>query len=382
MRLALRLARRGLEGVSPNPLVGAVLARRGRVVGRGAHLRFGGPHAEVEALRAAGAAARGADLFVTLEPCAHHGKTPPCADLIARSGVRRVVYAARDPNPLTRGRGPRLLRAHGVRVEEGLCREEAETLNAPYFHWRREGRPWVLLKWAMTLDGKIATAGGESRWITGEAARHHAHGLRRRVDAVIVGTETARRDDPRLLPRPARGRRPLRVVLDRRGRLPLTLKLFAKGPAPARGPATAKGPAAPASGLQSGATVYVTSSRSSRRRRRELERRGVKVLILPGPASGLPPRRLLAALGALGISQVLVEGGGRLAGSLLRARLVDEVAAYIAPRLAGGRRARGAVEGKGFARLVETPWLEGLRVRRLGEDVLVEGRVGGRRARR
>ena len=206
MRAALRLARRGRGAVSPNPMVGAVIVKRGRIVGAGYHRRCGGPHAEIEALREV-SDSRGADVYVTLEPCAHYGRTPPCAKALIAAGVARVLYATRDPNPLTRGRGPRMLRRAGIEVHRGLCGDAARKLNRPYFHWIETGKPWVLLKWAMTLDGKIATVAGESRWITGDAARAHAHGLRRRVDAVLVGTETALRDDPRLNPRPARGRR-------------------------------------------------------------------------------------------------------------------------------------------------------------------------------
>lgn len=276
MRRALSLARRGLEAVSPNPMVGAVVVRRGKVVGEGYHRRHGGPHAEVEALRSAGDA-RGADVYVTLEPCGHHGKTPPCAEALVAAGVRRVVFGARDPNPLTAGRGPRILRTSGIEVAAGCLEAECRDLNAPYFHWRRTGLPWVILKWAMTLDGKVATADGASRWITGEAARARAHALRRRVDAVVVGTETALRDDPRLDPRPARGRTPARVVLDRRGRLPLGLRLLAAEPA------------------ANGTRIYVTSESVARRRGRALAAHGVRVLVLPGgsdgPPDGLPARR-------------------------------------------------------------------------------------------
>ncbi|MGQ9591445.1 MAG: bifunctional diaminohydroxyphosphoribosylaminopyrimidine deaminase/5-amino-6-(5-phosphoribosylamino)uracil reductase RibD, partial [Planctomycetota bacterium] len=225
LRRALDLARRGLEAVSPNPMVGAVLVRDGRIVAEGYHRRYGGPHAEVDALRRAGDAC-GAELYVTLEPCGHRGKTPPCAEAIAAAGVRRVVYGASDPNPATSGRGPRFLSERGIEVRGGVLEAECRSLNAPYFHWRETGFPWVILKWAMTLDGKTATERGESRWITGEAARARAQGLRRRADALLAGTETVIRDDPLLLPRPARGRRPLRVILDRRARIPLARRLL------------------------------------------------------------------------------------------------------------------------------------------------------------
>lgn len=356
LREALELARRGVEGVSPNPLVGAVVVNDGRVVGRGYHARFGGAHAEVEALREAGARARGAALYVSLEPCGHHGKTPPCSDAIIAGGVRQVFYAARDPNPLTRGRGPRALRAAGVEVRGGLLQREAERLNRPFFHWIRSRRPWVLLKWAMTLDGKIATASGESQWITGPEARAAGHALRRRVDAIVAGTGTLLADDPLLTPRPSRGRRPLRVILDRAGRLPLELRLLA-------------------SGDRGGPRLYVASPRAPPERIVEVEKRGISSLVLPEKPDGLDLDYLLQELGERGISQLLVEGGGELAGSFLARDEVHEVAAFIAPRVIGGVEAPGPVGGPGVAQLADAGELEDVEVSRFGRDVLIRGIV-------
>jgi diaminohydroxyphosphoribosylaminopyrimidine deaminase/5-amino-6-(5-phosphoribosylamino)uracil reductase len=356
MSLALRLARRGIEGVSPNPMVGAVLVRNGTVIGQGWHRSFGGPHAEVEAIASA-RSARGADLYVTLEPCGHAGKTPPCSEAIARAGIRRVYFGTRDPNPLVDGRGLRLLRSRGIAAAPGPLEKECERLNAPFFHWVRTGTPWVILKWAMTLDGKTCTAGGESKWITGSEARASAHALRRRVDAIIVGTETALRDDPRLTPRPSRGRRPLRVVLDRRGKLPLRLAIL--GEAAGR----------------DGPRLYVTTAAAGARRRRLLERRGLEVTILPAGREGFLLEPLLCELGLMGVSQLLVEGGASLAGSFLAAGHAHEAAAFIAPRLAGGEDAPGALGGRGIERLPRTPWLEDPEIRRLGRDILVQGRL-------
>jgi diaminohydroxyphosphoribosylaminopyrimidine deaminase/5-amino-6-(5-phosphoribosylamino)uracil reductase len=335
-------------------MVGAVLVRGGKVIGQGWHRKFGGPHAEVEAIQDA-SGCRGADLYVTLEPCAHHGKTPPCSEAIARAGIRRVYFAVRDPNPLVRGKGLRFLRSRGVSVEPGLLEEECARLNAPFFHWMRTGMSWVILKWAMTLDGKTCTAGGESKWITGPRARERAHALRRRADAVLVGTETARRDDPRLTPRPSRGRRPIRIVLDRRGKLPLRLQLLS------------------AAAREDGPRLYVTSSAATVRRRRLLESRGVRVVVMPAGRSGFHLEPLLRELGAMGVCQLLVEGGASLAGSFLSAGFAHEAAAFIAPRLAGGGVAPGGVGGVGLERLADTPWLDAPEVRRLGEDILVQG---------
>ena len=344
--------------------------RAGRIVGEGYHRRYGGPHAEVHALAAAGRRARGADVYVTLEPCSHQGKTPPCSDALVGAGVARVFYASRDPNPATRGRGPRRLGRAGIPTVLGPCEAEALALNETYFYFHRSGRPWFLLKWAMSLDGKMATAGGESQWITGEAARSYAHGLRRRVDAILVGTDTARADDPELGPRPPRGRFPFRVVLDRTGRLSLGLRVL-------REPFLREA-SSPASGelvFGSGQTIYVTSLKTPRRRLQQLAARGVFVVQIPARRGALDIDALAEVLGGSGISQVLVEGGGKLAGSFLERRQVQEVAVFVAPRLIGGKDAPSPLGGRGVASLVETPWLDSMRVRRLGSDWLVAGRV-------
>ncbi|MCS5629086.1 MAG: bifunctional diaminohydroxyphosphoribosylaminopyrimidine deaminase/5-amino-6-(5-phosphoribosylamino)uracil reductase RibD, partial [Planctomycetes bacterium] len=358
MAEALELALGGLESVSPNPLVGAVVVRGGRVIGRGFHRGFGRPHAEREALEAAGNA-RGADLYVTLEPCAHHGKTPPCCEAVLEAGIKRVFFSASDPNPETRGKGPRLLRKAGVEVRGGLLRKEVLSQNAPYFFWRDSGRPWVVLKWAMSLDGKIATAGGESQWITGAKARARGHSLRRRVDAVLVGTETVLADDPLLTPRPAGGRAPLRVILDRRGRLPMKLKLLSH-------PRVAG----------QGRRLYVSvSGANSARRLGELERRGVETLLLPSAAAGLDLGLLLAELSKLEISQLLVEGGARLAGAFLRDALVQEIAAFVAPKIIGGEDALSPVGGEGFRKLAESLSLSDLRHEALGADLFLSAKI-------
>ena len=228
MKLALSLAARGAGWVSPNPMVGAVVVRGGKVVGRGYHRRAGLPHAEVEALRSAGETARGADLYVTLEPCNHQGKTPPCTQAILSAGVRRVIIATPDPNPQVTGGGAEFLAARGVEVNVGLLGAEARRLNEAWFHYVNTGRPWVMAKAACSLDGKIATVGGESQWLTGEAARALGHRLRHRVDAMVVGIGTVLADDPQLTTRRPRGqgKDPIRVVLDSRLRLPLTARLL------------------------------------------------------------------------------------------------------------------------------------------------------------
>lgn len=326
MRRALVLAARGLGEANPNPVVGCVVVRRGRVVAEGWHERAGEAHAEVVALRRAGASARGATLYVTLEPCAHQGRTPPCAPLVASAGLARVVVATVDPNPRVRGRGIRLLRRAGIAVQSGVCAAEAERLNERFLTAMRSGRPFVLLKAATTLDGRIATASGDSKWITGPAARRQARWLRRLHDGVLVGIGTVLADDPLLLPSP-RTRRPfLRIVLDSDLRLPATSRLART--------ASARAP------------VLVLACRVDPRRLAALDAAGVTVLAVPPDRGGrVAITAALAALRARGLTSLMVEGGSETLGSFLAAQALDQVALFRAPVLLGGRGSRPAFGG-------------------------------------
>ncbi len=351
MRQALAAARRGLGRTSPNPAVGAVVVQGGRIVGRGHHARAGGPHAEVVALRVAGARARGADLYTTLEPCNHFGRTPPCSLAILEAGIRRVVVGSRDPNPLVRGRGMARLRRAGVEVVRGVLDEECQHLNAPWFTFITEGRPHVTLKAAVTLDGKIATRDGDARWVSGPEARAWVHRKRDQVDAVLVGAGTARADDPALTARlpGGRGRDPIRVVLDTDLRLPPRLRLFRQcSPAP---------------------TLVAHASL----RRRRLGPGAELVRCRRGPG-GVDLRDLLAKLAARGITHLLVEGGAAVHARFLAEGLVDEVAIFVAPKILGGD-GLSLARGRGPARMAEALRLERVRVERVGDDVLVTGRV-------
>jgi diaminohydroxyphosphoribosylaminopyrimidine deaminase/5-amino-6-(5-phosphoribosylamino)uracil reductase len=329
MARALALAARGLGETSPNPAVGCVVVRGGRVVGEGFHARAGGPHAEAVALRQAGPRARGATLYVTLEPCSHQGRTPPCAPLVRDAGVARVVAALRDPFPLVRGRGLSLLRAAGVEVVVGTLSAAAERLNAPFLTAARLGRPYVLLKAATTLDGRIATASGRSKWITSRAQRAQARWLRRLHDAVLVGVGTALADDPLLLPAP-RTRRPFaRVVLDSRLRL-----------APSSRLARTASPRTP--------VLVVTTAAAARSARAGLLA-ACGVTLLPAGLDGEGRLRLdeaLAALHARGVTSVMVEGGSEVLGGFLHARLVDGIALFRGPIVLGGRGSRPAFGGE------------------------------------
>ncbi len=353
MALALKLARRGRGKVEPNPMVGAVVVKNGRLVGEGYHQRFGGPHAEPNALRDAGPRARGATVYVSLEPCAHYGKTPPCADALIAAGVARVVFAVRDPFPQTNGAGARKLREAGVEVVEGVLEEQAARLNAAFFKWVRTGRPYVTLKWAMTLDGKIAARFGDSKWITGEAARRYAHRLRAWNQAVLVGVGTVLQDDPLLTCRLARGRDPLRIVLDSRLRTPPSSQL-------AR---TAKE-----------TPLLLAATRAAAKSRREaLERAGAEVLIVRTRRGRVDLEALLDELGRRGISTLLVEGGAETHAAFFDAGLADRVAAFIAPKLIAGADAPSPIAGRGAARMAGALALENPACRKLGDDWLIEG---------
>lgn len=359
MRRALRLASRGRGRTSPNPMVGAVIVKGGRVVGEGWHRELGGPHAEVNALQAAGGAARGATVYVTLEPCCHWGRTPPCTEALIGAGVARVVAACRDPDPRVNGEGLAALRAAGITAQVGLLETEAQELNEAYLKHAVTGQPFVALKAAMTLDGKIATAAGESKWITGERARAYGRRLRSWHDAVLTGVETVRADDPELTARVqgrARGgREPLRVAADSRARTPPTARLLA---AASRAPVIAVTEHAPAA------------------RRRRLEAAGAQVWVLPSQGGRVNLGALVERLGELGVQSVLVESGGTLAAAVLEAGLVDRVYFFVAPRLVGGRGALTPIEGEG--RALSQAWgVERIRVRRVGEDLLITGRVAG-----
>jgi diaminohydroxyphosphoribosylaminopyrimidine deaminase/5-amino-6-(5-phosphoribosylamino)uracil reductase len=354
MRLALREARRGLGRTSPNPAVGAVMVKNGRVVARGHHARAGTPHAEAVAIRRAGARARGADLYTTLEPCNHWGRTPPCSLAIMEAGVRRVVVGSRDPNPLVVGHGLARLRRGGVMVVGDVLRRECDALNAEWFRFITAGRPHVTLKAAVTLDGKIAARGGDSRWVTGPVARAEAHRLRHRADAVLVGAGTARADDPRLTARlpGGRGRDPLRVVLDSRLRLPSSLRLFRQ---------------------RSAATLVAHVSGRPR------PRRGVEYLRCRSRGGRVDLRDLLAHLAARGVVNLLVEGGAEVHASFLRERLADRVVLFVAPRVVGGDGLSWS-GSLGARRMADAVRLVDVEVRRAGEELVVSGLLApGRR---
>lgn len=381
MRLALRLAARGCGATSPNPMVGAVLVKAGRIIGRGWHRRAGEPHAEIEALkdcRRRGLDPRGATLYVSLEPCSTHGRTPPCTSAIIQAGLRRVVVGATDPNPRHAGRGFALLRRAGIAVKTGVLAEKCARLNEAFNHWIVHRTPFVTVKAAMTLDGKIATASGESKWITGPRARAEGMSLRLRADAILVGINTVLADDPSLTWRPASysslaGRRrsavpsrpPLRrLILDAQARAPLDSKVV--------------------SDAHAALTTIIVSRAAPKRRVLALSK---KVQVLVAPLKRVkgqrkePPRVdlrwLLKHLGRENVNHLLVEGGGQVNASFLMAGLAQRVAFFYAPKILGGRDSRKAVAGQGARSLHEAINLTEPEWTRLGPDWLVTARVGG-----
>jgi diaminohydroxyphosphoribosylaminopyrimidine deaminase/5-amino-6-(5-phosphoribosylamino)uracil reductase len=357
MRQALALAKRAYGHTSPNPLVGAILVRNGRIIGKGYHREAGQPHAEIEAFNAAhrhGESTKGADLYVTLEPCSTFGRTPPCTDAIISAGIRHVYIGATDPNPAHRGAGLKILRKAGIKVIDGILADEAAELNESFNHWIVHGRPFVISKCAMSLDGKIATASGESKWITGEKSRAFAMKLRLGADAILVGVNTVVTDDPSLTVRPAGLRtRPIhRLVLDPNGRIP---------------PDSAV--------LNDGHPTTVIMGENASRKRQDVVSNKAAVLLLNESDAGLDLGSLLNQLGDRNITSLLIEGGGETHWTFFKAGLVHRVHFFYAPKIIGGRDAAKAVGGPGFEAAAEAPKLRDVQWRKLGEDLMLTARV-------
>ncbi|WP_172253197.1 bifunctional diaminohydroxyphosphoribosylaminopyrimidine deaminase/5-amino-6-(5-phosphoribosylamino)uracil reductase RibD [Saccharibacillus deserti] len=353
MRLALENARAAQGQTAPNPLVGSVIVNDGRLVGIGAHLKPGEPHAEIHALRMAGDHAKGATIYVTLEPCSHHGRTGPCAEAIVQAGLARVVVAAPDPNPLVAGRGIRILRDAGIEVIEGVLREESERLNEVFNRYIVDKRPFVTVKSAVTMDGKIATRTGSSRWITSAEAREDVHRLRHESGAILVGVQTILHDDSQLNTRLPGGRNPLRVVLDSTLRIPENARVVTDGEAP---------------------TWIFTGSNADPAKRERLEAAGVRVFETAGAADSgrVNLEEVLDVLGSSEISSLLVEGGGQVIASFVEQGLADKLVLYMAPKLVGGQGAPTFIEGLGIAEMGDAVQLTGLRAEQLGPDLKFE----------
>jgi diaminohydroxyphosphoribosylaminopyrimidine deaminase / 5-amino-6-(5-phosphoribosylamino)uracil reductase len=353
MKLALNLAAMAKGRTNPNPLVGAVLVKDGRIIGQGAHLKAGEPHAEVHAFRMAGDAAEGATLYVTLEPCSHHGRTPPCAELVVRSKVKRVVVAMTDPNPLVAGRGLKLLEDAGIEVTVGVLEDEAKRLNERFIHNFTSRRPFVVVKTAMTLDGKIAAHTGDSRWITGPESRERVHKLRDEVDGILVGIGTVLADDPELTTRlPEGGRNPIRIILDSGLRTPEEARVL---------------------NVAEAQSWIVTAEGADPEKAERLRERGVEVFAVARGAKGLDLDAVLKALFEKGITHLLVEGGASVNGEFLKAGLINKIMAFIAPKLVGGADAPTPYGGEGFAKMADAVQLTGITMEQFGDDICLTG---------
>lgn len=356
MRRALDLARRATGRTSPNPLVGAVVVKDGQVIGEGYHRKAGTPHAEVHALNAAGENARGATLYVTLEPCCHWGRTPPCTDVLINAGITEVHIAEVDLNPKVAGKGVRQLEEAGLHVHVGLCEQAAADLNEIYRKYIQTGMPFVILKTAMSLDGKIATVSGESQWITSEASRHRGHEMRDEVDAILVGRGTVERDNPALTTRlqGGDGQDAIRIVLDSYARIPIDARIFnAESEA---GVIIAVTPDAPPENVVA------------------LQNAGAEIVTVPATDRKVCFKGLMEVLGRREITSVLIEGGGEINASAIAAGIVDKVMCFIAPKIIGGRKAPGPIGGDGFPNLNDVPHLRRIRVTPMpGTDFLIQG---------
>ena len=352
MKSALRLARKGLGRTSPNPMVGALAVRKGVVVGQGFHQKAGGPHAERIALDVAGEKARGATLYLNLEPCNHFGRTPPCTHLILERGITKVVYGLNDPNPRVKGGGAEWLRSRGVEVISGVLEPECRRLNELFIKWIVTGRPFVTLKAAISLDGRIATRTGDSKWISNERSRLLVHRLRNEVDGVLVGINTVRRDDPLLTVRLPTGKikDPLRIVIDPRLRISPKARIL----------------------NDNGKTLIVTGTQAPTGKKKKLESKGTEIFSLPEREGRISIKDMLTELGRRSLTSLLVEGGAEVNASFLNEGQVDKLVLFIAPLLLGGQKAKGMIGGRGVAQITEAIRLKEMKVRILDGDILVE----------
>lgn len=354
MKLAIELAQKGCGFVSPNPLVGAVIVKSGKIIGKGYHHEYGGLHAETDALKNCVQSAAGAVMYVTLEPCCHYGKQPPCVEAIVRAQISKVVIGSQDPNPLVSGKGVRYLQEHGVEVETDFLRAECDKLNYVFFHYVQTKLPYVVMKYAMTMDGKIATCTGDSQWITGETARKQVHKDRHRYTGIMTGIGTVLADNPLLTCRLAGGKNPIRIICDTRLRTPLNSRIV--------------------STANKVPTIIATCEANSQMLA-EYEKRGCEILILPPRNNHLDLNKLMERLGQRGIDSILMECGSTLGWSAIESGIVNRVQAYVAPKIIGGEAAKSPIGGLGVQAMSQAIRLKNSAVHQLGEDFLIESDV-------
>lgn len=355
MRRALELARKGEGHVNPNPMVGAVIVKDGEIIGEGYHEKYGELHAERNALKNCSKSPKGADIYVTLEPCCHYGKTPPCTEAIIESGIRRVVVGSLDANPLVAGKGIKILREAGIEVIEGVLQKECEELNKIFFHFIKTGTPYVTMKYAMTLDGKIATHTGASKWITGEAARKKVHEDRGRFMAIMAGVGTVLADDPLLTCRVEGKKSPIRIICDTHLKTPVDAQIVQT-----------------AGEVR---TIFAVSEKVPDEKKQEYQKAGCEFIELPEKSERIDLKLLMQRLGEMKIDSVLLEGGGTLNDTALKSGIVNAVQAYIAPKIFGGSEAKTPVEGMGVAFPEEAFRLTNTKISYFGEDILLEGEI-------
>ena len=379
MRLALQLAKKGCGWTSPNPMVGAVVVKEGRIIGQGWHQRYGQAHAERNALASCTEDPQGATLYVTLEPCCHYGKQPPCVDAILNAGICRVVVGSADPNPLVAGKGIAILRAHGIDVTENVLQEECDALNKVFFHYITTKRPFVSMKYAMTMDGKIATYSGLSKWITGEKAREHVQNLRHRYKAIMAGIGTVLADDPLLTCRIEGGVNPIRIICDTHLKLPLESQIVKTArevptivAVSERYRETAQSEVLPDTEIDS---IEENNNYQKNRKITRLEENGIEILYVAEKNGHIDLNDLMQKLGERSIDSILLEGGGILNWSALESGIVNKVYAYIAPKLFGGANAKTPIEGMGTDSPAHAVMLGNSKVTKLGDDFLIESDV-------
>lgn len=357
MKLAMQLAKRARGRTSPNPMVGAVIVRDGEVVGRGFHRKAGTPHAEIHAIADAGEKSKGSTIYVNLEPCCHYGRTGPCVEAIVKAGISRVVMAMTDPNPKVSGKGKSFLEEHGIEVTSGILENEARKLNEVFIKYITTGRPFITLKTAMSLDGKIATSSGQSRWISSEKSRLMVHKIRDEVDAIMVGIGTVIRDNPSLTCRLTGGKGcdPIRIILDSQARIPLECKVLNQD--------------------SSARTILAVTNQASEEKIQQI-RQCAEVLVIPENNGKVDLLKLAQKLGEMEITSILLEGGAEVNASALKAKIVDKVMVFIAPKIIGGNNAPGPIGGEGIQELSDAFYLKDISVESVGEDILVTGYPG------
>lgn len=353
MLRAIDLAKKGMGYTSPNPLVGAVIVKDGRIIGEGCHEKYGDLHAERNAIKNLTESAEGATIYVTLEPCCHHGKQPPCTEAIVENRIAKVVIGSRDPNPLVSGKGTAYLREHGIIVEEDFMREECDELNPVFFHYITTGLPYVVMKYAMTLDGKIATRTGESKWITGEKSRMEVQEMRHRYRGIMVGIGTVLADDPMLNVRIEGKRSPIRIICDSSLKIPLDCRICK----------TAKD-----------YRTIIACAKADENKKEQLKNLGIQIIEVPDVNNKVDLSKLMKELGSMKIDSILLEGGGTLNDSMMRAGLINEIKAFVAPKIFGGVNAKSPVAGTGFAHVDEGGIFKLNSIRQFDDDVLLEYR--------